>query len=75
MSFSPATLDIIQDAAEATFKLCSGGDIPARVNFEHVDQQQDMPAPAPMRKGIDVRRFRITQEILDKHGYTVYHWM
>jgi len=48
-----------------------GGDIPVRVSFEKMDEQQDVPEVAPMRKGIDVRRFRINPEMLKKHGYTV----
>ena len=47
-----------------------GGDIPVRVNFDEVDRRQDMPEPAPLRRGLDVRRFRITPELLTKHGYT-----
>ena len=48
-----------------------GGDIPVRVSFEKMDEQQDVPEVAPMRKGIDARRFRINPEMLKKHGYTI----
>ena len=47
-----------------------GSEIPVRVTFDKAERHEEMPEPAPMRSGVDVRRARISADMLKKHGYT-----